>query len=108
MSSSGLPPARAARCSAPVNASAWGWDFRLSANRITDPTSPWRTARSSEALTDVPERPTMIRCPSSFEAEPGTGIGLAAGLIGAPGEGVAPPPLGPAAVEALGALAREG
>ncbi len=80
----------------------------LSANRITDPTSPRRTARSREALAEVPEKPTMIRWPSSFDAEPGTGIELPAGLTGAPGEAAAPPPAGTAAVEAVPALARAG
>lgn len=64
----------------------------LSANRITDPISPRRTLRSSEALGDTPEKPTMIRCPSSFEAELGTGVDLAAGLVGVVADGGAAPP----------------
>jgi hypothetical protein len=39
----------------------------------------------------------MIRCPSSFEAELGTGIDRAAGLVGVLAEGGAAPPDPPGA-----------
>ena len=100
ISSRGLPPARAARCSAPVSATRLATrDTMLLANRITEPTSPWRTARSSEALgggageADHDPLAEQLRRGSRHWNRRGAGA-LGAGVA-------APPPEGAAAVEAV-------
>jgi hypothetical protein len=78
----------------------------FSANRITPPIRPVRARRRRVRLGCVPEKPTMMRCPSMRDADGFAGLAaLEAVVRAAPPSPPSPPPSTTAGVTAIAATA---